>query len=57
MAPDTPSARARLDEVEAGLDAIEDALRRLDAGDLDGDATDPVAHDVPDAPAQPDDAW
>ena len=67
MAPDTATARARLDHVEAGLDAVESALARLDAGEVDetvpdaGDeehvdaSTDGVgADDTPDAPAEPD---
>jgi hypothetical protein len=46
MSPETSSTRARLDHVEAGLDAIEAALARLDAGDVDGDLPAPVGEDV-----------
>jgi hypothetical protein len=35
MSPEPTPARTRLDEVERGLDAIEQALARLDAGEVD----------------------
>jgi hypothetical protein len=65
MSPDPTPARARLDDVERGLDAIEQALARLDAGEVDevngaGTAADAEVTADPtgsDPPSQPGPGW
>jgi hypothetical protein len=47
MAPDVLPADARLDAVERGLEAIEAALARLDAGEVDDEAAAPAVDEIP----------